>query len=290
MEVSNLSSSCIKTYDWCEWKWFLQYELKFQDEFGPSASLGGSVHDALEYISKCKIDGKPVPNPDKVLNEKLSVHDNITFKKFKSKLKKVTKGYNDLFNSDYRPDSEKVLCVEQYFKIPLEESIFSLDKTKDGSIRYLTISGFIDRIDKIDDDTIEIIDYKTGSKKQFFCNKNFERDSLNIKMDIQPRLYHMAARYTFPQYSNVIVTFIYIADGGPVLSVFCDEDIEETKQIIKKYLNKIRDNDDPQRDLSWKCSKMCTFGKNGVCQEVWEEKDLVGLNFVKQKYQALNKE
>ena len=58
------------------------------------------------------------------------------------------------------------------------------------------------------------------------------------------------------------MTIYFIKDGGPYTLAFTKDDIEDTKQMIKNRFEEIRDSNVPQLKKSWKCTKICHFGKN----------------------------
>lgn len=157
-----------------------------------------------------------------------------------------------------------------------------------GEKQYLNIRGRIDRIDKINDNTIEVIDYKSGSRNNYGSKERGKKDEISLKTEIQPRAYHIAAKYLYPWADNVIATFIYITDGGPVSIPFCDTDLKETYDMIKKRYFAIKNNDNPSKTPDkWKC-KMCSFYHDNTCQSVHKEMNECGYEFVTQKYQVLN--
>jgi len=170
MRIATVSASSYKCYEWCEWKWYLTYCLGFRDESGPAAILGNIVHKYLETLSMCAIESKETGHncfPDEqhlwdlcynyYSKQSPLVVEQIT----NSKLKSVIKGLHELCNGQYSPYSDKTISAEQRFKVEVKHPIFLLDY-KNEEPKYITLNGFIDRVEKLDDETIEIIDYKTG--------------------------------------------------------------------------------------------------------------------------------
>ena len=66
----------------------------------------------------------------------------------------------------------------------------------------------------------------------------------------------------YPDIDQFIMTIYFIKDGGPYTLAFTKDDIEDTKQMLKKRFEEIRDSKVPQLKKSWKCTKICHFGKN----------------------------
>jgi hypothetical protein len=294
MEIKTISASSYDNYGWCEWKYFLERELKFQDFSGPAAVIGTISHSVFEVLSKASMHKRS--KNSKVwdleylwkicFNHHARKNQNAILKLKEDKIRKIKKGVLNTIIGPYTPIRDNTISVEEYFIIKFDEPGFAINRNPDGSIEYLESRGFIDRIDKINDNTIEIIDYKTGTRSGSNNKKKTEEDLVE---EIQPRLYHLAARKLFPWAKNVIITFIYLADGGPVSITLCDDDIQETKNRLQKRFRTIKANKDPQRNISWKCKNICNFGPStGTCDSIWDEKNKFGIQFVKDKYYTLN--
>ena len=80
-------------------------------------------------------------------------------------------------------DHSDILAVEKEFRLP---------------VGPFTVLGFIDRVDRVDDETIEIIDYKTNRML-------FTRDE--VDSSLQMSLYHLAARQLWPWAKKIKLTF-----------------------------------------------------------------------------------
>jgi len=86
-------------------------------------------------------------------------------------------------------DHRDVLAVEKEFRIP---------------VGRFSVLGFIDRVDCVDDETVEIIDYKTNRLL-------FTRDE--VDHSLQMSLYHLAARQLWPWAKKVRLTFHMLRHG-----------------------------------------------------------------------------
>jgi hypothetical protein len=292
MKLSGLSASSYSSYDWCQWRYYLSQILGFEDIAGPSALMGTVAHKVLELLSKAVVVKHPknskIWEPSYLweicFNHYYNKQPLIAEKIENPKLVKVCKGIHDLLASEYTPIRENTISAEAKFNIPLEGKEFRIK----GSDKQFTVRGRIDRVDKIDSDTVEIIDYKSGSRVCYESKDRHKKGPLDLYEDIQPKLYHLAGKHLYPWAKNILVTFIYLVDGGPVTVPFCDNDIEITKKIVKDRLRAIEANNNPQRNLTWKCKSMCSFQKNGICDHTWQEKDELGLPVMQNKYIVLN--
>jgi ATP-dependent helicase/DNAse subunit B len=57
MKITGTSASSYDLYTWCEFKYFLQQVLNFEDEAGAAALLGKMAHKVLEILSNASIVG-----------------------------------------------------------------------------------------------------------------------------------------------------------------------------------------------------------------------------------------
>lgn len=292
MKIKGLSASSFNCYSMCQWKWYLTYELGFEDRSGPAAILGHIAHSMFETISEAVMNNVPLEDPvydveaqwNKWFDHYFLKDPELASQIQPAKLKKLCTGIHDLFNGEYSPIRDNTIGVEQYFREPIEKPEFKLGDS------YFTIRGLIDRVDKIDDETVEIVDYKTGQRKPFGKGFNAEPyDVFSLREEIQPRMYHYAAKRLYPWAKTVLVTFIYLIDGGPLMMPFSDDDIVETEEKIKKRFLHIKNNEDPDRNKSFIC-RFCNFDKSktGVCDDVWREKEEAGMQFVSNKYGVIN--
>lgn len=293
MKINGISASSYDCYSLCAWKWYLTYVLGFSDVSSPAAFAGTLIHKALEILSRAAINNHPRDSKifdaqylwDICFNHYYNLEPSTAEQLDNAKLKKICQGYYELLNGPYTPIRDNTISAEDIFNIPIQEPEFKIK----GADNYFTLRGRIDRIDKINDDTIEVIDYKSGSRVNWSSPTRSKKTPEDLFEDIQPKMYHLAAKHLYPWAKNVIVTFIYFTDGGAVSVPFSDEDIEETKSILKKRLRAIESNLDPQQSKSWKCKNFCYFGdKSGICDNVWDEKEECGHKFIEQKYTMLN--
>lgn len=296
MQIKSVSASSYETWQWCQWKWFLTYNLGFRDESGPAAYIGQLAHKYLEVLSRLSIrqrykDSKYWDTEylwTIVYNSFQKRNKNILEEVKADKIKDIKNGLKYLMTSRYSPINTNTIGSEQYFSQYIERPVFYLKQNQTNDPVYLRINGIIDRIDKVDDETIEIIDYKTGTRTNYNSKTREKKDSQFLSEQIQPRIYHLAAQKLYPWAKNILVTFIFIADGGPVTIPFSKEDAEDTIEKIKLHYQDIRFSESPTKTVTWKCKSMCWFGKTGLCDELWKEKDNNNLQFLLDKYTILN--
>lgn len=113
----------------------------------------------------------------------------------------------------------------------------------------LTVGGKIDRIDKLKDGTVEIIDYKTGTVPK----------SRDPARDMQLSVYAMTALS-----QKVIVSFYFFEDQKKVSSTRTKEELEETKKEIERRADEIE-----KSDFHPTPGKHCDFCEFRLICEAW---------------------
>jgi DNA helicase-2/ATP-dependent DNA helicase PcrA len=133
------------------------------------------------------------------------------------------------FNSG---DLSKPLLLEQPFSLRV-----------DG----LRLTGRIDRVDRLQDGTYEVIDYKTGSARR----------AAELQRDLQLGVYALAARDVF-RFNPLTLSYYYLETGERVTVEKPAERLEEDRQTILKVAEGIRAEQFPARPDRMKCSG-CDF-------------------------------
>jgi DNA helicase-2/ATP-dependent DNA helicase PcrA len=90
------------------------------------------------------------------------------------------------------------------------------------------VTGRIDRIDPLDENTVEVIDYKTGKPK----------DQKNADTNLQLSIYAIAAVEKFKK-EPARLSFYYLTSNEKVSSQRSKEELEETKEEILKVAGSI---------------------------------------------------
>jgi CRISPR/Cas system-associated exonuclease Cas4 (RecB family) len=98
-------------------------------------------------------------------------------------------------------DHRDVLAVEKEFRL---------------SAGPFSVLGFIDRVDRIDDETIEVTDYKTN--RQLFTREE-------VDTSLQLSLYEIAVRRMWPWAKNVRLTFAMLRHGVRMTTARTEEQL-----------------------------------------------------------------
>lgn len=165
-----LSYSSINAYETCPAKYRFQYEDRVPSQPSAALAFGDSLHRALH-----RFHDRPVPVAPS-LGDLLSWLDDLW----------VSEGFSDPAEERlYRDHGREVLAryhrdnADEY-RIPA-----ALEFRFQVEVEGVTLSGVIDRMDRLPGGGYEIIDYKT--------NRRLPPRS-RIDQDLQLSLYHLAAR------------------------------------------------------------------------------------------------
>jgi len=193
----------------------------------------------------------------------------------------------------FDPRNRKVQDVEKRFDITVDKAWAKY--IYDGVEGQLAIKGTIDFITKIDNNTIEIIDWKTGKRYDWAAGE--EKTYEKLCKDQQLMLYYWAAKKLYPEVENIIVTIYFIADGGPFTIAFDAEHIKKTEENLQKAFVRIRNNNMPKMvsytQSSFKCTKLCDYFKNAhpdskdgtnTCKFIHNELKRIGMEATTKKY------
>ncbi|MDA3802711.1 MAG: UvrD-helicase domain-containing protein [Patescibacteria group bacterium] len=177
-------------------------------------------------------------------------------------LKRLKELYSEFWQNDgyeskkqreeYRKKGEESLKLfyENYTKLPPKEVIY-LEKRFSFKIKGDVIKGAIDRVDLLEDGTLEIVDYKTGSPK----------DKLAPKDKKQLILYQLFLE-DFLGKKVSLLSYYYLENGQKMSFTPKEKDIEKVKLEIINEISEIKKRNFPPKP-SHLC-KYCDF--NRICE------------------------
>lgn len=302
MQVIKCSASAIDFYRHCSFAYFMKYILGMEYQTGKAAIQGNIVHKTFNWMSKLKKRNKTNIDPmfllDRSWDKHIKRNPHLSLRKETTKKNKDTGLFKEaadfrkcrlsiqkiIDDKFYNPYNLNIINSEQWFGIEMPGKEWQC-YDQNGCQHQFTVRGFIDLIHEIDHNTIEIIDWKTGIRKDLYIQEDID-ESILLQM-FQPRLYHMAAYILYPQYKDIIITFYYINDGGPISIPLSQDDIEITISALYRFFEIIRADTLMRRNKSWKC-RMCSFNNNGMCQRVWSDLHTLGGEYVEDRYRGLS--
>lgn len=206
---NHLSYSRLSRYEQCPLSYRLQYIDKLPSEPGVPLRFGKAVHAVLERLVRehCDEEREGRLHEDRALElwreewEKNDLNGPEIFSDGTSILRSFVSRQGDI-------DSLDVLAIEKEFHL---------------SVGTFPVLGFIDRVDRVDDHTVEIIDYKTN--RQMFSR-------VEVDSSIQLSLYELAARKIWPWAKDVRLTFDMLRHGCRQTTSRTPEQLEEARAYV----------------------------------------------------------
>lgn len=267
----------------CEQQYFIEYVLGHRSPSNKKADKGTIVHKVLEILAGIKLSqqNKSKEYDDDILGiinvnkydldhitEQVYHHYTSQFKHHEWDAKDlkdcrlwVHKAITD-HNGIFDPRSRNIVQPEQHFDIVIDKNWANYKyETKDGILEgKLAIKGTIDLITKVNDDTLEVVDWKTGKRLDWATGQ--EKTLEKLYKDPQLKIYHYALSKLYPEYRHIIMSINFINDGGAFSLCFDKSDLASTEDIIRQKFEEIKRCKKPRLSKTWKCNKLCHFGKN----------------------------
>ena len=309
MDIGLIRGSSYGQYDYCQMSYYITYVLGYQQPTQKKALLGTITHKVMEVLANCKKVVQDNPKKKKFLfnddeigilkftyQELMSqefVDDllNKSYEHYTTHAKHLTFDFKDdmkfcrdmvdagltMFNGAYDPRNQNIFKAEQPFQFVMDKEWAKY--TVDGEEYYLTVKGTMDLIVKENEDTLHLVDYKTGLRKNWATDEVKDQEKLN--KDFQLMLYYYAVRKLFPEYKNVMVTIIFLRDGGPFSVSFKDDTIEEVEKLFKEHFETVKQNTWPKpvdkARKDFRCYRLCEFYKKN-----WDGTNMPMCNHVEQ--------
>lgn len=225
VKITYLSYSQIQTFDICPLHYKLHYLLHIPTSPQPALSFGISIHSALREFFERALQGETVDIKDipEILASVWSREGYAGKAHAQAAYDGALKILTNYIEKNYDPK-----------KLPL-----SLEKQFQFLLGGIKLGGRIDRIDKLPDGTIEIIDYKTGRNSL---------DEKQIKNNLQLAIYTLAAK-TIPEVirefktSQVKVSLHYLELGKIISGTLVKDDLEKASQKILAKAEEIEKSD-----------------------------------------------
>ena len=186
----HLSYSRLSRFEQCPLSFKLHYIDKLQAEPGDPLRFGKAIHAVLERLVREQVQAERVGvlSEDRVLElygQAWAAEGMAGLELFEEGVEILQTFVREQGELDHRD----VLAVEKEFRLP---------------VGRFTVLGFIDRVDCIDEETVEVIDYKTNRLL-------FTRDE--VDHSLQMSLYHLAARRLWPWAKKIRLTFHMLRHG-----------------------------------------------------------------------------
>jgi len=266
----------------CPMQYFIEYNLGHRSPSNKKADKGTICHKVFEILAFIKLNQQQnnryfeddIIGPVDITNYDLNTiieqvyefytsqftHHEWTARDFKDCDKWIHKAleYSD---GMFDPRNRDIVEPEQHFDIEIKKDWAKYDyNAKEGHLQgNLAIKGTIDLITKVNDDTYEIIDWKTGRRLDWATGQ--EKTLEKLHQDPQLMLYYYAIHKLYPDIKHVIVSINFINDGGMYSVCFDQSHIYQVEMMLRKKFEDIKNDINPKLNKSWKCTKLCHFGK-----------------------------
>ncbi len=259
------SYSQLKAFETCPYQYYLQFVLKLPVRGKGSLSYGKTMHNTLQrfmeivkqssglgqsdLFSELKnvrqgAKGKINLPPLKTLLELYKaawIDDWYESRESQQQYKRLGESSLKKFYEQIKADPPQVLALEQHFN-------FKLDK--------YTIKGAIDRVDKLPNGKVEIIDYKTGNPKTEKTLK--DKDQLLI--------YQIAAQEVFG-WEVKRLTYYYLNDNSRISFIGGEKELNKLKGKMLGLIERIMRADWQATPSQHDC-KYCDFKETCEYREV----------------------
>lgn len=232
--ITYISYSQIQSFNICPLHYKLQYILKVPTVASAALNFGSSLHATLRDFYQQKSQNDALKNEEIIkilekswINEgyESRAHQDEAFEKAKYVLLRYLK-------NNFTKENIKLVKVEMPFN-------FFIKKPK-SPFTNLKVAGRIDRIDRIDKNKIEIIDYKTGSNVP---------DQKGVDNNLQLTFYALAAiedkgNIVFSKKpEDVILSLHYLEEEKKLTTTRTKKQLEEVKTKILEIVDAIEKSD-----------------------------------------------
>lgn len=234
MIPTSLSASSLQVYETCSARWKAEYLDRARGLAGDPANLGTAVHAVLERWVAQNFYRANVQAPMSYTNECVQALWDEEYSKLFDDQRRYAEGLQLCLGWVHRQDwsGRTVLTTETKKEIPLPTSIGPIP------LRFVC-----DRVDRLDNGEIEVVDYKT-------LIRPVQPDDLRKRL--QARLYSMAARTLYPDAPRIWVTFDLIRYDS-VGVVFTRDDDVATWSYIKSLAERIIADDGTGETMNTDC-------------------------------------
>jgi DNA helicase-2/ATP-dependent DNA helicase PcrA len=223
--ITYISYSQLQTFDMCPLHYKLRYILNLPSPPSPALSYGQSVHNALRDFSLMRIQKQPVQAD--------AMHELL-------KKNWINQGFSSKTHEKqtYQQAETMLLSVAQQTLQGKPQTI-AVELPFNFWLKNLKVGGRIDRIDRLDDGRLEIIDYKTG--------KNVPTEK-KVKEDLQLSLYAVAAAEVKDGVlgkdpKDILLTLYYLEEDIKISTTRTREDLEKAKADILAKVEAIQKSD-----------------------------------------------
>ncbi len=231
--VNYLSFSQMDSFDICPLQYKYKYIIKLPSPPSPAQTIGSVVHQTLKDFYQRQITAEKKLSEKKIIE---ILEENWLSNGFKNKIqeKEAKKEAENMLAAYY----QKELADKPLPNIAALEQPFSLKINPD-----LKIGGVIDRADILDDEKVEIIDYKTGSR----IPKQKDVDH-NDQLTLYALAVSIAENFSWQRpVEKINLSLYFLKKGVKLSSKRTKKDIEELREKIISTAQEIEKSSFPPK-------------------------------------------
>lgn len=242
-----LSFTQVDTYQLCPLRYKYQYVLKIPVIPEGVTSLGTSIHNALQQFYQ-----EYIHNNDLGVDRLIALlHEcwiplGYSSKHHEQKMKKEAEKMLKNYVKTYHSKAVQIVDLEKLFKVKIHE------------VTDVYVTGKIDRVNKLPDGGLEIVDYKTGNLP----------DEKKLRNSLQLSIYLLAATdkglYN-KKISEISLTFYYLQENKKITIEQSGESIQKARELILNTVEQIQDERFEPKVGPW-----CNFCPFKMVCEAWQ--------------------
>jgi len=228
-----LSHSSISMYMECPQKYKFKYVDRLPEKPKHYFAFGQSVHKALEFFY-----GSGLLTPPSLREVLDYLHGHW-----------VREGYkDDAQEAAYKAEGDRILGDFHRLHAASYRPPFFVEYGFNLKVDGVPVTGKVDRIDKLEDGRLAIVDYKTG--------KAFDQD--RVREDAQLTMYQMAVEEALGL-KVASLTFYHLPSQTPLTAEpHSEEQVDGLRRRIVGVADGIKNKAFDPRPEEWKC-RMCDF-------------------------------
>lgn len=314
MDIEYFRSSSYNCFSLCEQQFFLSYVLGVPQLSNIKAEFGTATHKVLECLARIKKEIQQGNNSgiiEDVAVGKFSWREKTFLEEDMARalLDRVFDYYKENSKNEFTPTNKadiwewlKIVFADSQFD-PRKRTIFETEKYFDLEIdepwaklsngEYLRLKGTIDLITEVDENTLEVVDWKTGAKPMNWADFS-EKGYAEFRKDPQLLIYFYALSKLYSN-KNIIITIYYIRSKGGFTLCFTEADVDLIKDMLHQQFDRIKKCTSPclkEGGNSRFCRYICPYGKTkskyepylSECQFFNKEIRLVGMENIIRRY------
>lgn len=240
---NHLSVSRLKRLEECPAAYAYHYIFKVDsDEEAVPADFGVLLHEVLETIMQWVVDTEFT---GQISEQQVLDLYRAAWPRYESLIgielyQEGARILREHIRKHGRVDHLRILSVELEFNLRLEEFV---------------VNGYMDRVDKVNDDTIRIVDYKSSWLI-------FSRDEIDA--DLQMSVYGLAAQQMWPWAKHIEYEFHMIRHGVELKTSRTQQQLDDARDYVLTMGRQSETAEEFPARLNSNCST-CAFRK--ICPE-----------------------